>query len=62
MKIQVCTQLKDENVIEREYRSLRLVNDNFPKYVLSMDSGFETSKEGIRWMNIVDFLLAKNWG
>jgi uncharacterized protein len=58
--IQVCTKLADEKVIDREYRSLELIKDNFPKYVLSMDTGFETSRNGIRWMNIVDFLCSKN--
>jgi uncharacterized protein len=59
--IQVCTQLKDNKVIEREYRSLEVAKDNFPKYVLSLDKGFETSKNGIRWMNIEEFLLQENW-
>jgi uncharacterized protein len=54
--IQVCTALTDSNVIDREYASLEIVNDHFPKYVLSLDKGFETSRKGIRWMNIQDFL------
>jgi len=56
--IQVCTQLTNNKVIEREYRSLEMVKDSFPKYVLSLDQGFETSRNGIKWMNIVDFLLS----
>ncbi|MDB0011363.1 ATP-binding protein [Crocinitomicaceae bacterium] len=56
--IQVCTQLTNDKVIEREYRSLEMVKDSFPKYVLSLDKGFETSRNGIKWMNIVDFLLS----
>ncbi|MBP6458709.1 MAG: ATP-binding protein, partial [Crocinitomicaceae bacterium] len=56
--IQVSTQLTNNKVIEREYRSLEMVKDSFPKYVLSLDKGFETSRNGIRWMNIVDFLLS----
>jgi predicted AAA+ superfamily ATPase len=59
--IQVSTQLTDDKVIEREYRSLEMVKDSFPKYVLSLDKGFETSRNGIRWMNIVDFLLSDSW-
>lgn len=57
---QVCTQLTDQKVIEREYRSLEMVPDSFPKYVLSLDQGFETSSSGIKWMNIIDFLLDKS--
>ena len=59
--IQVYTQLTNDKVIEREYRSLEMVKDSFPKYVLSLDKGFETSRNGIRWMNIVDFLLSDSW-
>jgi predicted AAA+ superfamily ATPase len=54
---QVCTRLTDPKVIEREYRSLEMVPDSFPKYVLSLDKGFETTSTGIKWMNIIDFLL-----
>ncbi len=55
--LQVCTTLNDTKVVDREYGSLESINDHFPKYVLSMDSGFETSRKGIRWMNIKDFLM-----
>lgn len=58
---QVCTNLTDQKVIEREYRSLEMVSDSFPKYVLSLDKGFETTSSGIKWMNIIDFLLDKSW-
>jgi predicted AAA+ superfamily ATPase len=54
--IQVCMSLKDEKTIEREYRSLETIHDHFPKIVLSLDEGFETSHKGIRWMNIREFL------
>jgi hypothetical protein len=56
--IQVCTTLNDSKVIDREYGSLEKVNDHFPKFVLSLDQGFETSRNGIRWMNLKDFLSA----
>lgn len=56
---QVCTKLSDQKVIDREYRSLEMLLDSFPKYVLSLDHGFETTSRGIKWMNIIDFLLDK---
>jgi predicted AAA+ superfamily ATPase len=59
--IQVCTTLADQKVIDREYASLEAVDDHFPKYVLSLDSGFETHSSGIKWMNIEEFLLATSW-
>lgn len=57
--IQVCTLLTDGKVIDREYGSLAAVKDHYPKIVLSLDSGFETSRNGIQWINIKDFLLQK---
>ena len=57
--IQVCTTLTDSKVVDREYGSLEAVDDHFPKYVLSLDKGFETSRKGIRWMNIRDFLMSE---
>lgn len=54
---QVCLTLKDEKIIEREYRALEVIDNHFPKYVLSLDDGFETSLKGIRWMNIREFLM-----
>jgi uncharacterized protein len=59
--IQVCTQLTDESVISREYRSLEMVKNSFPKYVLSLDADFDTSKTGINWMNLIEFLTAPSW-
>ncbi|MBI4646293.1 MAG: ATP-binding protein [Bacteroidia bacterium] len=57
--IQICMTLSGNKTIDREYRSLESINDHFPKLVLSLDKGFETSRKGIRWMNIQDFLLKK---
>lgn len=59
--IQVCTELTNQKVIEREYRSLEMIKDSFPKYVLSLDKGFETSRNGIKWVHIIDFLLDGSW-
>ncbi len=55
--IQVCVSLSNEDVIEREYGAFDGINNSYPKYVLSLDeAGFTTNKNGIRWMNIKDFL------
>lgn len=55
--LQVCTWLKSDKTIDREYRSLEQINDHFPKLVLSLDKGFDTNRKGIMWKNIEDFLL-----
>lgn len=44
---QVCYLMADPSTLEREFRSLRLVDDNFPKTVLSMDP-LDLSRDGIR--------------
>ncbi len=57
--IQVCKSLLEEKVIEREYGAFSGFVDHYPKYVLSLDDyGFSTNQEGVKWMNIKDFLLA----
>jgi len=54
--IQVSYILADENVINREFGALENINDNYPKYVLSMDK-FDFSRNGIIHKNVIDFLL-----
>ena len=54
--VQVTRELTGEDTIEREFRPLLLVKDNYPKYVISTDE-FDMSRDGIKHMNIIDFLL-----
>lgn len=54
--IQVTYSLSHEETLNREFRSLLKVQDNYPKYVISTDR-FDFSDEGIIHLNIVDFLL-----
>lgn len=63
--IQVCYLLSSEKTIEREFSPLRQIRDNYPKYVLSMDTILGSDYEGIKRMNIIDFLLPDGptaWG
>lgn len=55
--IQVCYLLSSSETIEREFKPLQKIKDNYEKLVLSMDN-FDFSKEGIKHQNIVDFLLS----
>ena len=54
--IQVCYLLASEKIIEREFGALSKINDNYPKYVLSMDK-IDISRDGILHLNIPHFLL-----
>ena len=57
--IQVCYLLASKDTIQREYAPLKLIQDNYPKYVLSMDELPESNTDGILRMHIVDFLLER---
>lgn len=58
--VQVSYLLADDSTVEREFRALELIPDNFPKYVVTMDE-IDRSRNGIRHMNIRDFLLKDNY-
>ena len=49
-----------EEVRERELRPLRLINENYEKIDLSMDKSYIKSYDGIKAINIIDFLLEKH--
>lgn len=55
--IQVAYLLDSEKTVEREFHSLKLISDNYPKYVLTLNKHQTTNNEGIIRMNLVDFLL-----
>ena len=57
--IQVSASILDENTREREMKSLLKIRDNYPKYVLTLDD-FDLSYNGIKHLNILDFLKDEN--
>ena len=54
--IQVCYELSNEDTIEREFSAFNVINDNYPKYVISKDTE-DYSRDGIKHLNIFDFLM-----
>jgi predicted AAA+ superfamily ATPase len=56
--LQVAYLLATKETIEREFTPLMQVKDNYPKYVLSMDTILGGDYQGIKRMNIMDFLLS----
>ena len=54
--IQAAYLLSDERVIEREFGAYEGIEDNYPKYVISMDR-VPMSRNGIIHMSLIDFLL-----
>lgn len=55
--IQVTYLLATPETIEREFYPLKNINDNYPKYVLSMDNLERYNIDGIIRERIIDFLL-----
>ena len=54
---QVAESVRDENTLNRELRSLDIISDYYPKFLLTMDIDPETSYNGIRKINVLDWLL-----
>ena len=56
---QVSQTIKDEKVKMRELRSLKSISDNYEKTILTMDKTINNDYNGIKVVNIIDFLLEK---
>ena len=56
MYIQVAYLLSDKSTVEREFKVFSQIDDNYPKFVLSMDR-YDFSQDGIIHKNIIDWLL-----
>lgn len=59
--VQVTPEIKSEKTQKREYEQLLEIRDNYPKYVVMADNFAGGNYEGIKTMNIVDFLLSKEY-
>lgn len=59
--VQVCETLKDNNnnTLQRELNSLRKINDNYEKIILTLDKMPTSNEEGIIVKNALDWLLDK---
>ncbi len=57
--IQVTESMQSPETRERELRPLRMIGDNYEKIILSMDRSFINSYEGIKSLNLIDWLLAE---
>lgn len=55
--IQVTESMMSEDVRNRELKPLRKIRDNYEKMVLSLDTGMDPSYDGIKSVNLIDWLL-----
>lgn len=58
--IQVTYILASEDTIEREFGAYKQIDDNYEKYVISMDR-VNLSRDGIKHRNIIDFLIGNEF-
>lgn len=56
---QVSYTVKDEKTLERELKPIDSINDHNPKYLLTTDYTPYTSHNGIKQINVFDWLLDK---
>lgn len=55
--IQVTESMQSEEVRKRELAPLQKIRDNYEKIVLSLEPGLDASYDGIKSLNLVDWLL-----
>lgn len=55
--IQVTESMVEESVRKRELSPLQKINDNYEKIVLSLNTGMDSSYDGIKSINVIDWLL-----
>ncbi len=55
---QVAFTVRDEKTLKRELTPLKKINDNYPKYIISLDDDLDADYEGIRKINAIDWLLS----
>lgn len=59
--LQVSASVMEEKTLQRELAPLQNIPDAYEKVLLTMDRNYIADYEGIRNINIVDFLLSENY-
>lgn len=57
--VQVTESMTSEDVRKRELAPLQKINDNYEKFVLSLNTGMDSSYEGIKSINLLDWLISE---
>ncbi len=57
MYIQVTESMTNEIIRDRELAPLQKINDNYEKVILSLEVGLDSSYEGIKSINVMDWLI-----
>lgn len=56
--VQVAYKLENEQTVSREFGNLLAIDDQHPKYVVTMDDFWKDNVEGVKHLYITDFLLS----
>lgn len=56
---QVALTVRDPDTLSRELAPLKVLKDNYPKFIITLDCDPETNYDGIRQLYAIDFLLGK---
>ena len=55
--VQVAYKLENQETVNREFGNLLAVDDQYPKYVVTMDEFWKDNIQGVEHIHITDFLL-----
>ena len=58
--VQVTESMMSEDVRRRELAPLQKIRDNYEKIVLSLEPGLDSSYDGIKSINLLDWLIGKS--
>ena len=58
MYLQISAHISDKATFEREFSAFNNIDDNFPKYILTLDQDFLHNENGIESKYIPDFILS----
>lgn len=56
---QAALSVRDDKVLRRELNSLEKTGDHYSKYLLTLDMDLEVDYNGIRKLNVIEWLLNK---
>lgn len=57
---QISLSVRDENTLEREIRPFKIIKDNYPKYLITLDNSNDIDHNGIKQIYAIKWLLGKN--
>lgn len=58
MYVQVTESMESEDVRKRELAPLQKISDNYEKIILSLNPGLDSSYDGIKSINLIDWLIS----